>query len=247
MREFRTSIILLIYICIFPSHVFSEKKALTLNDTNEPPYTTNDGSGFLNEISKEAFRRAGVEIRLVKLPAERGLINADQGIIDGDLTRISGLESKYRNLIRVPELLIVWEFAAFGKSTRIESDVKQLSTLPLGHVKGWKIYEKMFQKASFVTTVDSPEQLFTLLEKNRITVALYERRMGVYLNNKLGHHDIRPLHPLLAKKEMFIYLNKKHSAIIPLIARELRAMKHEGYYDKIYSEKLKPYRKQKSL
>ena len=57
----------------------------------------------------------GVELRLVKLPAERGLINANAGIEDGDLARITGLEKQYPNLVRVPEKLVDLDFTAFSK------------------------------------------------------------------------------------------------------------------------------------
>lgn len=36
---------------------------------------------------------ARVKLRLVKLPAERALLNANAGIEDGDLARIAGLET----------------------------------------------------------------------------------------------------------------------------------------------------------
>ena len=53
---------------------------LVLNDTNEPPFTTPQKTGFLDVIASEAFRRAGARLQLIKLPAERGLINANAGI-----------------------------------------------------------------------------------------------------------------------------------------------------------------------
>ena len=97
----------------------AEMPMLVLNDTNEPPFTTPDGQGFLDAVAGEAFRRAGVKLRLVKLPAERGLINANAGTEDGDLTRIAGLDTQYPNLVRVPEKLIDYEFTAFSKNAAL--------------------------------------------------------------------------------------------------------------------------------
>ena len=82
----------------------AEPRVLVLNDINEPPYTNTERTGFLDIIATEAFRRAGLELRLVKLPAERALLLANNGIEDGDLTRIPGLETQYPNLIRVPQV-----------------------------------------------------------------------------------------------------------------------------------------------
>jgi polar amino acid transport system substrate-binding protein len=211
---------------------------LVLNDTNEPPYTTPDGQGFLDVIVNEAFRRAGVQLRLVKLPAERGLINANSGEEDGDMARIAGLEALYPNLIRVPENLIVWEFTAFSRNAALPARWDVLRTHPIGHIRGWKIYEERLIGAPLDISSDDATQMFRQLNLGRIEVALYERWLGLSL---LKHQDIQgvyPLEPPLAKREMFIYLNKRHAALVPRIAEALRAIKAEGLYNRLYREKV---------
>jgi len=220
----------------------ADRPVLVLNDTNEPPFTTADRDGFLDIIAGEAFRRAGVELRLVKLPAERGLINANAGIEDGDLVRIAGLEKQYPNLVRVPEKLVDWEFAAFSKDATIPSNWKAIRERSVGHIKGWKIYEQNLAGAEHVTTADDPEQLFRLLDLNRIDVALYERSFGMALAKQQGLKVVRPLAPPLATREMFIYLHKRHANLTPRLADALRAMKRDGFYQRVYKEKLKSYR-----
>jgi polar amino acid transport system substrate-binding protein len=232
---------LAVLVSALPHVAAAAPPVLTLNDTNEPPYTTEDHTGFLDVVAGEAFRRAGVELRLVKLPAERGLLNADQGVDDGDLTRIAGLEQQYRNLIRVEEKLIDWEFAAFSRNTTIVAEWPVLRGLSVGHIKGWKIYETNLAGADRVTTVDDPAQLFRLLVLNRIEVGLYERWLGLALLKQLGTTDIRSLSPSLATREMFIYLNKRHAALASAIADALRALKREGFYARTYRATIAPY------
>ena len=96
----------------------ADEPTLVLSDPTEPPYTTKAGNGFFDVIAGEAFRRAGLRLRLVKLPAERGLINANDGIEDGDLSRISGLEKNYPNLVRVPEKMMDMDFVAFARQAK---------------------------------------------------------------------------------------------------------------------------------
>lgn len=155
-------------LLVLPGAFAAGKPVLVLNDTNDPPFTTADRNGFLDIIAGEAFRRVGVELRLVKLPPERGLINANAGIEDGDLTRIAGLEKHYPNLIRVPEKLVDWEFMAFSKNASISPDWPVLRQHSVGHIKGWKIYEQNLATAGQVTTADDAEQLFRLLDLERI-------------------------------------------------------------------------------
>ncbi|MBT9569243.1 MAG: transporter substrate-binding domain-containing protein [Thiobacillus sp.] len=216
----------------------AEMPVLTLNDTSEPPFTMVDGKGFLDAVAGEAFRRAGVQLRLIRLPAERGLINANAGTDDGELTRIAGLEAQYPNLIRVPEKLIEWEFSAFSKKASLSPTWEVLRARPVGHIRGWKIYEKQLVDAPYVVTSDDSAQLFRQLQLDRIDVALYERWLGLSLMKRMNIRGIAPLEPSIAKREMFIYLNKRHAALVPKLAEALYAIKAEGLYDRLYREKV---------
>ncbi|MFP5417698.1 MAG: substrate-binding periplasmic protein [Gammaproteobacteria bacterium] len=216
----------------------AETPILTLNDTNEPPFTTVDRQGFVDVVAGEAFRRAGVQLRLIRLPAERGLINANAGTDDGDLTRIAGLEARYPNLIRVPEKLIDWEFVAFSKNASLSASWEVLRTLPVGHIRGWKIYEEQLVGAQSVVSANDSAQMFRQLRLDRIEVALYERWLGLSLMKRMDIKGIAPLEPRIAKREMYIYLHKRHAALVPKLADALRAIKAEGLYDRLYREKV---------
>lgn len=213
-------------------------RVLVLNDSTDPPYTTEDGQGFLNAVANEAFRRCGVQLRLVKLPAERGLISANEGREDGDLSRIAGLEALYPNLVRVPEKLIEWEFTAFSKQAGRAKSWEALRTRPVGYIRGWKIYEQKLIDAPFVVSSDDSTQLFRQLQLGRIEVALYERWLGMSLLQHQNIKGVYPLDPPIAKREMFIYLHKRHAALVPKLAAALRAIKAEGLYDRLYREKV---------
>ena len=238
-RQF-TTVLLILTLTPFLS-IAAERPVLVLNDTNEAPFTTASGDGFIDIVAAEAFRRAGVELRLIKLPAERGLINANAGIEDGDMVRIAGLEQQYPNLLRVPEKLLDWEFVAFSKNTAIAANWNTIRHHSVGHIKGWKIYEKNLAGAEQVITADDPSQLFQLLDRNRIEVALYSHWMGLAHIKQQQLKGIKMLSPPLATREMFIYLHKQHSERVPKIAEALRALKREGFYQRILQEKLQPY------
>jgi polar amino acid transport system substrate-binding protein len=250
LRKTRGGLLYLLFTVLFFSSVFcssvswAENPAvLVLNDTNEPPFTTPEHTGFLDVIATEAFRRVGIELRLVKLPAERALLLANEGLQDGELARIAGLEKRYPNLVRVPEKLIDWEFAAFSKDASIPANYAAIRRHTVGLIRGWKIYEQKMAGATEITTADDPEQLFRLLDLGRIEVALYTRSMGLALIQKQGFRGIRPLEPPLAKRAMYIYLNKQHAELVPKLAEILRELKREGFYQRVYHNKLLPYDK----
>jgi polar amino acid transport system substrate-binding protein len=230
----------LLCLLVWPSLPVSAQ-TLRINDTNSAPLTTPAGDGFLDIIAGTAFSRAGVELKLIKLPAERALINANSGIDDGDLVRIKGLEKQYPNLIRVPEKLIDWEFVGFSKQVDLPSRWPKVREHVVGHITGWKIYEQRLQGAPHVVTAIDPEQLFYLLKRDRIEIALFARWMGQAYIEKLGLQKVHQLEPGLESREMFTYLHKSHARLVPRIARALRELKRDGTYQRLYREKLTPY------
>lgn len=236
--------LLYLAICLFVSAYANANDSfpIILNDTNEPPFTTAQKDGFLDVIATEAFRRVGATLQLIKLPAERGLINANAGIEDGDMVRIAGLEKLYPNLIRVPEKIIDWEFVAYGKNPGVPATWPVIRGYTVGHITGWKIYEHKLKGAKQVVSINGPAQMFNLLGRGRIDIALYARWMGQAYIKQLNLKGIHELKPALAKKEMFIYLHKHHANLAPKLAKALRALKQEGFYGRVEKEKLSAYR-----
>lgn len=220
-----------------PSQAANEP-TLVLSDTYDAPYTTASGDGFLDLIVKEAFRRAGLNLKMVQVSPERALLNANSGIEDGVSARIGGLEKNYPNLVRVPEKVMDFPFVAFAIQSKLNNaSWDTLEPLSAGHIQGWKIFEQSLKPGTQVTIVDTAEQLFTMLDKNRIDVALYERWLGLALAKKMGIQNIRVVEPALADREMFIYLNKRHTDKVPAISSALRALKADGFYARICREK----------
>lgn len=206
-----------------------------------PPYAASPaGPGFAELVAREAFRRLGIEIEVVGLPAERALINANAGIDDGDLSRIPGLESEYPNLVRVPEKMMDFEFVGFTRNLdfRVEG-WHSLRPYAVGLVTGWKIYERNTREVRERITVRDPEELFALLALGRAEVVLMERWEGLWQARSAGM-AVHTLEPPFARSEMFLYLNNKHAALVPRVARALADMKADGSYQRIFDAVLKP-------
>ena len=232
---------LLAVILGFACGATAAREVLVLNNATAPPHTNDDGTGFLDRVAGEAFRRIGVELKLVRLPAERGLRNADAGIEDGEVVRVGGLEKEYPNLLRVPEKIIDMDFVAFARGPAIQIDGwKALRPYRVGIIKGWKIYEDNLRGIVEPTAVDNAEQLFNLLERDRVDVVLYSRWMGTALVRARQLRDVEALMPPLASVAMYTYLHKKHSALVPKLAAALRAIKADGTYQRALDETIGP-------
>lgn len=207
-----------------------------------PPLATDDRSGFTDKIEMEAFRRLGIDLDLQRVPTGRAGPLADTGEADGCGPRIAGYDKFFPNLVQVEEPVIDFEFMAFTKREDIEvRDWTSLSDYTVGHLTGSVILaNKTKQHAGMVTSVRDAEQLFTLLERGRIDIAVIERWTGLYAVNRLELRDVRLLQPALAHRPMFFYLNRKHADLAPRLADALRAMKADGTYDRTFGDSLHP-------
>ncbi len=213
---------------------------LVINSGRKEPFTTEDGTGFYDVLVKALFGRLGIEARCVRLPSERALINADAGIDDGNIARIAGLEETYPNLLRVPGKIIDFEFMAFTADADFKvSGWDSLAPYNVGFITGWKIFETSISKARSVTQVRNPGQLFTLLENRRVDVVMFDRWGGLWW---IRAHGVaaHALEPPIAVREMYLYLNKKHEALIPRVSAALAQMKENGEYQRIYDQTLTP-------
>jgi len=214
---------------------------IILNDTNKLPYTTKNKDGFLDVVLGEAFKRVGFKLIMVRLPAERGLLSANEGIVDGEVNRIAGIQKTYKNLIPVPEKVRDSDFCALSKRSDITNSPEELGQYVVGYIKGWKIFEKMMSDSDNVITTNNPQQLFRLLKINRIDAALYTCMQGYIVAKELNFADLKVLEPRIKQRGMFMYLNKKYEHIIPALSKAMKDIRQEGLYDRWYKEKISPF------
>jgi polar amino acid transport system substrate-binding protein len=223
-------LIFVLALLLLPASLRAENQPLILNTSNAAPRSTPDGTGFLDLVVKEALRRAGLSAVISHQPSERALANVNSGQDDGNFARVAGLEGRYPNLVRVPEALTILTFTPFARppGPRIR-DWADLEPYNVGHVIGWKILEDRIPQAKSLTRVKDGDTLFDLLAKGRIDVAVYDLLQGREIIRR-GNLTVVPLDPPLARKEMFLYLNRRHEALVPVLAQTLRDMKQDGTY-----------------
>lgn len=219
----------------------SAEQTLILNTTFPYPLSTDEQTGFVDIVVMQAFERIGYKFKSVNLPAERALKNANAGIDDGDLLRIGGLEKIYPNLIQVPEKIMDVEFSIFSKHKQIQiGKWKDLNTYSVAIITGWKMLERNITDVVELTKVKNVDQLFAMLLKDRVDTIAYSRWVGLGYIEQNSLRDVHIIQPPIAKRAMYVYLHKKHRALVPKLAKALRAMKSDGSYKKIFNQVLTP-------
>lgn len=215
---------------------------IVFNTANNPPNATADHAGICDRIMTEAFSRLGLVLKIVNLPSERALINANEGIDDGNFARVKGLEQRYPNLIRVAEEITTFEFVAFSARPAFRTaGWESLKPYNVGIITGWKILEEHITGVAALTKVRDERLLFGLLAAGKTDLVIYDRQQGRVVLKQLGLRGIRPLEPPLAVERMYPYLHKRHAALVPKLEQVLRAMKQDGTFQRIAAEALRPF------
>ncbi|OGR36024.1 MAG: hypothetical protein A2051_02655 [Desulfovibrionales bacterium GWA2_65_9] len=204
-------------------------ETLVLNTAARAPRSLPDGNGPQDHIVKEAFHRIGVEVSIITQPPERGLINADEGRIDGDCWRVAGHSEQYPNLVMVPEPVDVATIKAFTRDPALAvATWADLKPYNVAYLNGWKILDASVHGTRSLLRVKSIDALFALLDKERIDVALVDPLMGWAALQRLRLKGIRALEPPLTRQDMYIYLHKRHAGLVPKLDAALREMKRDG-------------------
>lgn len=236
----RYCLLVVVQLMFVASHAVAEE-TVALNTSNTPPYSNDAGTGFQDLLVREAFRRIGVQVRFFHVQPERALVNVNRGIDDGNLIRVSGLMGAYPNIRQVPEELFSYEFVVFSKRGLFQpKDWKSLRPYRIAFIRGWKILEKNVSEARSITKTTDERELFELLRSGKVDAVIHERWRGRHMIKVMGLEGFEALEPALTQRKMFIYMHKRHEALIPNIADALKSMKKDGTYDEIFNRTLRP-------
>ena len=233
------TLLCLIFIILFfvPDGPVAAQTDLILNTAGNAPLHHPDQTGLLDRLVVEAFARIDRKVSIQHLPPERGLLNANLGIEDGEAGRIGGLGAMYPNLVQVPTPVFHSQFVAFsnGQALPIRS-WQDLQPYDVAICRGHKISEENVPACRSLVKAANTEILFTLLKNNRADVVVCERIFGVAMAQKLNLGAVRILEPPLASVDFFIYLNRKHEALVAGLAKALGQMEEDGTSRSIYAK-----------
>ena len=230
-------------IILLPLHT-SAKEKMIIGTSYKVLLSNPAQNGMLDLIAKAAFSRIGIEIEVLFLPAERSISAANDGLHDGELNRVEGMETIYPNLVRVNESMMDFEFVGFTKHGSLSgSGWESLKPYQVGLIKGWKILETNVGHFPNITYYHSARDLFHGLKLGRVDIVLYGKLIGYAVMKNMDMDHVKVLKPPFAVKKMYMYLHKKHRSIIPGLSHALKQVKQDGTYKKIVSRSLVPYKK----
>lgn len=186
--------------------------------------TIYSSSSLTKRILKTAYQRLNIKIEFVYLPAERSLHAANECSIDGEGSRVAGLEQQYPNLIKIKIPIETISLSAYSKNKTINIQGWQsLKPYRIAYLRGVKVIQKNL--IGFKTeTVTNIKQAFMMLEHDRVDVVIADDNQ--HLAN--DYQDIKKLTPPIYIFPVFHYLNKKHHDLIPELEAVLYQIRKNG-------------------
>jgi len=181
-------------------------------------------------VLTEAYQRLGMGFELEAYPGVRSLRSADNGFVDGELSRQGGLEKTHPNLLRVPVAINQLEAVVFTKGLAFRvHGWASLKPYRVGIRRGVAFAENGTAGAGITAqTVDGVGQLFRLLMADRVDLVVLARMNGLEAVEALGATDIHPLDPPLESFPLFHYLHMSHRDLVPKLTAVLKQMAQEG-------------------
>jgi polar amino acid transport system substrate-binding protein len=197
----------------------------------------------IEEIMTLVYARLGLKLVVVKLPAPRALLDANEGKYDGELYRVKVFSSEFPNLYRVPTSVGSIEFYAYGtkKITHKHVDWSSLKSFKLGAMFGIK-YIEYKTKGLNIFFVETPEQLLRMLQLGRIDLILMDKNTMLQALKQLKaegkEYLIKDLIELnkLDSLPLFHYLHLKNKNLIPKIDSVLQTLTKDGTIKRIWGK-----------
>lgn len=186
-------------------------------------------------VLNQAYHRLGIKVTITPYPAKRSLFHANEGLADGELFRIKGMEKKYKNLIRVPVAINQLDAMVMTKSVDFKvTGWSSISPYKSAIRRGVKFSEqgtKGLRRALYNSNLDLGR---ILLETNDIDLSIIARLNGLQTMLELGDgNQLHFLEPALAAYPLYHYLHKKHADLVPKLVSVLNEMTKNGDIKKI--------------
>jgi len=194
------------------------------------------------KVLQEAYKALDINIEYFPLPGERSLQTSNAGKVDGEIFRIGNIQRKYHNLIQVPTAINILEGVAYSHDPSLTiKHWKDLEGIKTGIQVGIKFAEKGTRGMS-PTMVDTNEQLFKMLDSNRIEIAIVALTNGMKTIKNLQLNGLYASYPPIQSFPLYHYLHKKNKKLIDRLDAVLQEMKKSGRIMQIRNDILNIYR-----
>ena len=223
---------ILLLACLSPM-ALGERLRLVSDDW--APYIYQDGGqpkGIDYEVSREVFKRLGVEVEWEFMPWKRCLAMIEQGLADGVMD-IFKVDARTAYMVYPIEPMSDAEFVLYQASRRRHAihQLSDLDGLTVGTSPGYAYGPEFLEATGFKReSAPSHEANFGKLVLGRIDLLITDRLVGRYLRRQLGlEQQVEELPLVVSRQPQYLGLARKpgREQLAQAFADELRRFKQE--------------------
>lgn len=224
----------IILLMIFSKSLQAEQKVVLATHT-KPPL-----SNIIEAIYREAFDRMGYELSFITLPGRRVVSLVNNGVIDGDASRMQTFKDissdKTDNYILVDEPVIDIELVVIvNKNVELAAvDWKWINEGKVSYISGSMHIQNNIEAKNRVPL----PQIYAVLEmvkRGRTRSAILFKSMAIEMFNKeAAYYDhLKIIDMAIDTFYLYPFLNKKHIGLQSNLKKTLQEMKLDGTYSTI--------------
>lgn len=200
---------------------------------------------IIQEISalvlREAYSELGIAIAIKVMPNARALKAANKGQVDGDVSRIKGINKRFKHLLAIPVEINYLEAYGFSKNKNIKPrQWSDLLNYRVVSVLGIRFVEKNFKKHGIEASyVPSFAQAMTLVARERADVAVFPDIVGLTAIEKAQTPAVKMRGAPLIRLGLFHYLHQNHAELVEPLTQVLKQMAKNGRISAIREQFMK--------
>lgn len=190
--------------------------------------------GFSELILRKAYQEMGIELQVIHVPIARSLHLANNGEVDGEVSKISAVAHRYPNLIKVPVAINHIDIRMFAYNQKILAQNVTHNFARIGCVRGVVLVEKIINELKVqCNTMNNYQQAIHFLNQNKLDVLVLPLAIGIYFKGIDPQFSASHYSESLGNEPLFHYLHKKHRDLVPELTSILQAMEI-NIYNKTY-------------
>lgn len=210
----------LLLLMLFSSMLHASTDKITFNRPADTPQ-----SRYIVELMTLAYKELGINLELIEFNQDSALVAANEGLLDGQLGKISGLKQMYPNLHRIPVPLFEFKLKLISFSNnQVLNDIPTLvihSTYPAASQ-----YLKTTPYKGQLYKVKSVSTLLNLLMQKQVAAALV---IDFYLDPYLQKLQTAGVKMTTVNSQfVYHYIHKKHQHLLPELTATLEQFKVSG-------------------
>ncbi len=180
------------------------------------------------DILAEAYERIGCRADFVEFPPNRMIALLKKGEIDALILAEPSFKDLYPGTIMVPTEIWTDELVVYSKRTLDVTGWESLKPLTVGYIAGMLIIEKSLSNGYDAVPVQTPTQLFEMLNAGRTDAVVTSRSIGQYMLPKLAMEGISPAAKTLARVPNYHFLAGKNAELAARLSVALADMEKSG-------------------